>query len=253
MKKRLWIGLVLLLAFITIAVLAVPEYRLTVLGYLRRENLFAGFPTSYWRLKVDTYVSRRENPAAIRRSYWGKLLQFFASTGTPEKPSILRGDIKALPVLIDLIKEKSNRRVSMETYAAIANMGSSARGALPILEEDLNGEDSYFCVVAVQTMLRLGSESVPCLIGALKHDDAQVRASAAYSLGEIGQSAKKSVPSLVEALQDKEEIVRAEAAIALVQIDPKEANKVNAERFIPPRGPFVAQPPRSSATSNKTP
>jgi HEAT repeat protein len=97
-------------------------------------------------------------------------------------------------------------------------------------------------------MLRLGSESVPCLIGALKHDDAQVRASAAYSLGEIGQSAKKSVPSLVEALQDKEEIVRAEAAIALVQIDPKEANKVNAERFIPPRGPFVAQPPRTKST-----
>jgi hypothetical protein len=87
MKKRLLIGFGVLLAFVTFAVLILPEYRLTVLGYLRGENFFEGRSASYWRYTVDSYAARRENPAG--KTKFEKLLEYLHITSALEKPSVL--------------------------------------------------------------------------------------------------------------------------------------------------------------------
>jgi HEAT repeat protein len=238
MKRRIWIGLGLLLSVIVIAVLAVPEYRLTFLGYLRGENRFEGLPTSYWRFKVDTYVSQRQIPAAISNSYWARFLRFFARTGPPEKPEVLGGNPKALPVLTDLIKDKSNRRDATEAYMALATMGqANAREIIPLLEEEINGQDPYFRVQSVRVLIYLGPEGVPYLIQALSHEGPDVREAAAYSLLDMALSPqdvvhKDAVPALIKALEDEVEGVRYWAARALLQIDPDGASADDAARIV---------------------
>jgi hypothetical protein len=238
MKKRIGIGLGFLLALVVIAVLVVPEYRLTLLGYLRGENRFEGRPTSYWRFRVELYTARRPNPAAM--NYFEKLLNYLSINGTPERPSVLAGKPEALPVLIDLIREKRSLPVTQEVYKAIGTMGQpSAKQVLPLLEEEIDGQEGMFCrMAAVRALGRLGQEGIPLLIRALKHKSPDVRVTAAGTLKEIGYGPKGSVPkdavaALVEALEDEVEQVRTSAASALVTIDPDEAEKVHAERFIP--------------------
>jgi HEAT repeat protein len=242
MKKRLGIGLGILLSIALIAVLAIPESRLTILGYLRGENRFQGRPTSYWRFKVESYASYSVTPAATRTSYWDKLLKLLSITNShsrPDKPALLEGKSEALPVLIDLIREKRSLPVTQEAYNALGAMGRPiAKDALPFLEEEINGQDLHFRIVAVRTLGRFGPDGIPPLIKALKHDSPQVRSSAAYTLQEIGHGPKGSVPrdavlALVEALNDEVADVRTWAAHALVTIDPDEADKAHAERSLP--------------------
>ncbi|HEV2950265.1 MAG TPA: HEAT repeat domain-containing protein [Gemmataceae bacterium] len=251
MKKRLLIGFGVLLAFVTFAVLILPEYRLTVLGYFRGENFFEGRSTSYWRYAVDSYVARMENPAG--KTNFEKLLEYLHITGALEKPSVLGRDPKAVPVLIDLIRDKSNRRVGMQAYTTLANQGPSAREALPVLEEEMNCEDPYFRVAALNTLGRFGAAGVPSLIRGLKHHDAIIRSYSAHRLGEMGQDAKKAIPALREALKDQEKDVRVAAALALAHIDLEEAIKAGADRLIPqpssdPNAPQPAWVPDKTRT-----
>jgi HEAT repeat protein len=242
MIKRLWIGLGILLSFVLIAILAVPENRLIILGYFRGENHFQGRPTSYWRFKVGLYASQNKNSLTTRISFLDKILKFLSITGThgrPDKPAVLAGKPEALPVLRDLIREKDSLPVTREAYIALGTMGqSSAKEVLPILEEEINGEDLYFRAVAVQTLGSLGPEGIPYLIRLLKHEAPQVRIQAAGTLLPLGRDSKDLVPkeavsALIEALEDKVEGVRESAAHALLTIDPEEAERVHAERFIP--------------------
>jgi HEAT repeat protein len=62
------------------------------------------------------------------------------------------------------------------------------------------------------------SEEVPGLLVSLKSDQAQVRAGAARTLGEIGPPAKSAVSDLTAALRDADRDVRQNAAQALGNI-----------------------------------
>jgi len=242
MKKRLWIGLGILLSIVLIAVLAIPEYRLTCLGYLHGENRFQGRPTSYWRYKVGLYASQNENSLTVRTSFWDKVLKFLSIRGSlarPDKPAVLGGKPEALPVLGDLIREKTSLPVTREAYISLGTLGEpSAKEVLPLLDEEINGQDLSFRAVAVRTLGRLGPEGVPRLLQYLKHEGADVRLAAAQTLYEVAlgpedTKPKEAVPGLIEALEDKVAEVRRWAARALFHIDPEEAEKVHAEKFIP--------------------
>jgi HEAT repeat protein len=250
MKKRLGIGLGILLSIVLIAILAIPESRLTIQGYLRGENRFQGRPTSYWRYKVEAYASYSVTPAATRTSYWDKLLNFLSITRShsrPEKPILLEGKSEALPVLRDLIKEKTSQPVTLEAYKTLGALGqTSGKDVLPLLEEEINGQDMYLRMAAVRTLAGFGQEGIPLLIRALKHKSVDVRIAAAQTLQEIGYGPKGLVPrdavlALVEALKDEVEGVRIEAARALVTVDHEEAEKVHAERFIPGHPSYLGQ------------
>src|SRR5262245_52989451 len=129
MKKRIRIGLGSLLALVIMAVLMVPEFRLTVLGYLRGENRFQGRPTSYWRFRVELYASQNANPTAMRTSYWDRILNFLSITRShsrAEKPILLEGKSEALPVLSDLIKEKTSQPVILEACKTLGTLGQAS-------------------------------------------------------------------------------------------------------------------------------
>ncbi len=241
MKKRFWIVFGILLSIVLIVILAVPEYRLIGLGYLRGENRFEGRPTSYWRFKVGLYASQNENSRTVRTSFWDKVLKFLPFTGSharPDKPAVLGGKPEALPVLGDLIREKTSLPVAREAYIALGNMGQpKAKEVLPLLEEEINGQDLYFRAMAVRTLRSLGPDGVQHLIRGLKHEAADVRLAAADTLHEMGYGPKdaipkEAVPALIEALEDQVVGVRLSAARALVTIDPEEAEKVHADRII---------------------
>src|SRR5438045_1497773 len=53
----------------------------------------------------------------------------------------------------------------------------------------------------------------------LKPQDANVRAKAANSLGDIGRKAQSALPALLESLKDRDTHVRVSAAFALWKID----------------------------------
>ena len=73
-----------------------------------------------------------------------------------------------------------------------------------------------------EALVRCGAPAVPALSQALKNDRAEVRASAAYALGQIGQAAYVAVPNLVMILRDdSSNDVRAIAAYTLGRIGSK--------------------------------
>jgi HEAT repeats len=240
-KKRLWMGVGILLSIVLIALLAIPESRLTCLGYLRGENRFQGRPTSYWRYKVELYASQNQNSPTARISLWDKVLKFLSLTRSharPDKPALLEGKAEALPVLADLIREKASLPVTCEAYIALGTLGRpSAKDVLPLLEEEISGQDIYFRPFAVRTLGSLGPEGVQHLIRGLKHEGPDVRIAAAetlyqMALGPEDTMTKEAVPALIGALEDKVDTVRLAAAHALVKIDPEEAEKVHAEKII---------------------
>lgn len=250
MKRRLAIGFGLLLALLMVGILAVPDSRLTIFGYLRGENRFQGRPTSYWQFKVERYASQNANPTARRVSYWDKILNFLSITNSgsrPEKPTLLVGKSEALPVLIVLIKDKTNKAVALEAHKALGTLGEpSAKDVLPLLEEEINGQDMYFRTAAVHTLAGFGREGIPLLIQALKHESPDVRIAAAQTLMDMGYGPKNLVPrnavlALLEALKDEAAEVRAWSARALATIDPEEADEAHVERFIPGHPGFLGR------------
>jgi hypothetical protein len=154
MKKQVWTGVGVLLALAMIAVLAIPENRLTVLGYLRGENRFQGRPTSYWRLKVERYVVGMQNSATKATTFWEKLLEFI-SFGQSPRPSVLAGNTESLPVLIDLMKDKTSRGATVEVYKTLASMGTNAKDAVPLLIEALNDKDQIVRGWAAMALMRI--------------------------------------------------------------------------------------------------
>jgi hypothetical protein len=250
--RKLGIAIGLLLVVLMAAILAVPECRLTISGYIRGEHLFKGRPTSYWRYEVEKYVSWCEHPRRPARSLWGKFLEYFSWGGWGNRPDVLWGNPKAVPVLIDLTKERTNRGLYVQAYNTLSALGPSASDAIPSLIEDVNDEDIYRSTCALNVLPHLGPDGVPILIGALKDDRPQIRAQAALDIARVEPPARDAIPALVEALQDEEEGVRTWAAMALKRIDPEEAKKAGAEKFIPPpiEGPSV---PATSTEASPAP
>lgn len=73
-----------------------------------------------------------------------------------------------------------------------------------------------------EALVRCGALAVPALSQALKNDRAEVPASAAYALGQIGQAAYAAVPNLVMILRnDSSDDIRAIAAYTLGRIGSK--------------------------------
>jgi hypothetical protein len=231
-KKRLCIGASIVLVVGVIAILAVPPFRLTCVGYFRGENRFKGLPTSYWRYEVEKYVSWQPRPRA--KSLWEKFLEYFSWGGRGDKPDVLWGNPKAVPVLIDLTRERTNRGLYVQAYNTLSTIGPSASDAIPSLKEDVKDKDIYRSTCALLTLLHMGPEGVEILIGALKDERPQIRNQAASEIARVEPPAQEAIPALIQALQDKDEGVRTWAALALKKIDPEEAKNVGAEKFIPP-------------------
>ena len=81
-------------------------------------------------------------------------------------------------------------------------------------------------------MGQIANQAFSSLILALSDDDAQVRATVAYALGQIGVSDRTAVLALVKSLSDVDWRVRRNAADALAEIGvPSGPNRKARGRF----------------------
>ncbi len=182
------------------------------------------------------------------------LLLAFASTGMADEPKEPEFDGKPLSYWIkQLYADTADAR--MEAADAIAEMGPTARAAVPGLLYAFKTAHADVSTCAAMALAQIGREAqdaVPELVAALKNPDLAIRAEAAgalwsiakhrdvvpaliaalkdprgrlpgraaFFLGEIGKDAKPAVPVLLELLKDPTKwYVRADAAVALWRIE----------------------------------
>jgi hypothetical protein len=91
---------------------------------------------------------------------------------------------------------------------------------VPALTEALGDSDAQVRQCAAAALARIGREAVTPLIDILGDTkrEADLRANAAYVLGQIGAPAREALPALGKALKDHEADVRRRAAFAVAHI-----------------------------------
>lgn len=110
-----------------------------------------------------------------------------------------------------------------DAVLALGQLGPQAAEALPAIEIALANESSEIRHSAVWALGNMGEEqgarAVPPLTAVLETDmDADVRAQAAWALGQMGIAAEPAADALLAALEDSEDMVQLEAYEALKNI-----------------------------------
>jgi HEAT repeat protein len=127
-----------------------------------------------------------------------------------------------LPVFRDALKAKdlSHRHAAVEAVARIADRLSDkeARTVVPLLIEILKSDDLDLRAQAAFALGQIGPEAAdatPLLIEMARAGDQALRENAIHALGNIGPRARAAVPVLIETLEDKNPVLRGRAAVAL--------------------------------------
>jgi HEAT repeat protein len=128
-----------------------------------------------------------------------------------------------------------------DVIAALGEIGSKARKALPLVREMMEEKGGKMRAVSAFGVWRIDRPRVDCgmatdprqkalrvLIELLTRGNSAERKEAATFLGEIGREARRAVPALITALKDKDLDVRGNAARALGQIGPAALSAVPA-------------------------
>ena len=100
--------------------------------------------------------------------------------------------------------------------AEIADIQMAAEQEIDALLAGQQSQES----VAARTLIQTGKRAVPSLMGLLADDSEEVRAFAAYVLGEIGSDADEATTTLLSLLSDPNETVRDQSRQALSKIAP---------------------------------
>jgi HEAT repeat protein len=111
---------------------------------------------------------------------------------------------------------------SPRLIAIVGGIGPPAKAAIPCLLKALRHEDAGVREAAAQALARIGqqpNEVVPALRRCLRDEDQLVRRRAANALGAFGPAAKSALPDLREAGKDPEWPVRLAAAVAIISIE----------------------------------
>ena len=144
--------------------------------------------------------------------------------------SLQVSNAQAVPALIDALDDSYEPVRRNAIYA----LGAIGKPAVEPLIEALAAEKEAFDMEpilhicdAAHGLAAIGASAVPALITALEDERENVRASAAYALGEMGRAATDAVDALALLLTDESEEVRRHATSALGMI------KVPAEKTVP--------------------
>ncbi|EEF57881.1 PBS lyase HEAT domain protein repeat-containing protein [Pedosphaera parvula Ellin514] len=130
----------------------------------------------------------------------------------------------AAPALIASLQDDLSIDSRVQTLNALALLGPSASGAIPLLVRDSSHTNEHIRASAIMALGFIHAEpeaSIPLLIKALTDNSVGVRILAAQSLGYYGSAAQSAVPALILALQDR--FTREAADRSLDKIDPEEA------------------------------
>ncbi len=146
-----------------------------------------------------------------------------ASSSSPESAiaTLKKRGAPAIEALIHVIKDrKEPQPVRLFAIAAIGEMGSDAKTAVPSLVSALQDSPLAIRLKAIEALTEIGASAkaaVPELRSVLnnKDSDDDLRQAAVKALGSIGASAKAAVPDLINALNDPSEAVRIQTINAL--------------------------------------
>ena len=133
-----------------------------------------------------------------------------------------KGGAEAVPALVDALEDSYEPVRRNAIYA----LGAIGEPAVKPLVSALNSEKEAFdmepilhiCDAAHGLAATGTSEAVPTLVTALQDERENVRASAAYALGEMGPVAAEAVDGLIALLTDESEEVKRHATSALGMI-----------------------------------
>jgi HEAT repeat protein len=126
-----------------------------------------------------------------------------------------------IPLLRPALRDP-DEAVRLTAVETLGDMGAEPQ-VLDLLGEAFKDKALPVLVAATEATAQIGSEAVPLLKEALRHDNARVRAAAAEGLGRIGPPAKAASEALLNAVHDKDERVRGPAIRALQSIRPDDA------------------------------
>ena len=138
--------------------------------------------------------------------------------------------VEAVTALVNALEDSYEpvRRNAIYALGAIGEPAVEPLGdALDAEQEAFKMEPILHICDAAHGLAAIGAPAVPALIAALKDERENVRASAAYALGEIGPVAAEAVDGLIALLTDAFEEVRQHATSALGMI------KVPASKTVP--------------------
>jgi HEAT repeat protein len=133
------------------------------------------------------------------------------------------GDPDEATKLLRTLAGDAPKHERIAAAADLANLGSSARPALPGLRRVLSDPDPSISLAAAGALARLDSSDdrgLATIRRHLRHSDAVVRSSAAGALGEIGPGGCAALEDLLAALGDKAPAVRRAAAEAVGRVGP---------------------------------
>ena len=174
--------------------------------------------------KTDLYKTNRPDPAT-------DIALAIASLKTGDEMDRMRaanelgfmqtGASEAVPALVDALADSYEPVRRNAIYA----LGAIGKPAVEPLIDALDSEKEAFEMEpilhicdAAHGLAAIGASAVPALITALKDESENVRASAAYALGEMGPVAAEAVDGLIALLTDASEEVRRHATSALGMI-----------------------------------
>lgn len=127
---------------------------------------------------------------------------------------------KAVPLLVKGLRRKGGDTGSNPTVDALVGIGQKA---IPALVAALRGNDGEKVAGAAYALGRIGSPALPALESAIEDPDFRIRERVVGALKEIGHPA---VPLLVKALEDKHFQIRSTAAGALGAIRPNTKQQI---------------------------
>lgn len=144
---------------------------------------------------------------------------FDADAGDPKKKKSTPTQPEGLKAL-----QHPDAKVRYRATQTLANLGPTAKFALPELRETLKDKNVQVRVKAVEAIWRIDpppvSSLMPTLLAALKDPDANGRAAALPVIALFGTKAKPAVPALIEALKDAKLNVKMSAITAIGEIGP---------------------------------
>ncbi len=204
MKTRLLVlgGIVLLFA-LGVA-MALPKSHYLLLGLVRRESYYRGWPTSYWvgSLRKDRLAASIAPPGDI-----GSLLA--------------HGGADAVPVLCDML-QSDDREVRNQALLALKAMNPAkcrqAAGKLTdyFLEEDYPRDQQLAALILLSWDREVGIQAITRKLE--QSPELHGRGALLVMLGDTGSQAPETLGVLRHALDDRNERVRVYAARALWQL-----------------------------------
>ena len=174
--------------------------------------------------KTDLYETDRPN-AAMDIDAAVKALKTDNATARMKAANALgfmrESAVDAVPVLVDALEDNYEpmRRNAIYALGAIGEPAVERLiDALAAEKEAFDMEPILHICDAAHGLAAIGAPAVPALIAALEDERENVRASAAYALGEMGPVAAGAVDELIVLLADESEEVRRHATSALGMI-----------------------------------